>query len=67
MFLKSSLQAQFDMRTKQQRNCQNGPPPMFDQIKIALTRDPATLARDLAGVTALMVIMVAGLFLPGLV
>jgi hypothetical protein len=67
MFLKSSLQARLDMRTKQQRNCQNGPPSMLDQIKIALTRDPATLARDLAGVTALMVILVAGLFLPGLV
>ena len=40
---------------------------MFDDLKAALTRAPATLAQDIAGGAALMVILVAGLHLPGFV
>ena len=40
---------------------------MIDDLKAALTRNPGTLARDFAGATAIMVILLAGLSLPGLV
>ena len=39
---------------------------MFDDLKDALVRNPATLARDFAGATALMVVLMVGLSLPGL-
>ncbi len=40
---------------------------MLDDLKDALSRAPATLAQDIAGGAALMVILVVGLHLPGLV
>lgn len=39
---------------------------MFDDLKAAFTRNPAMLARDFAGATALMVVLLVGLSLPGL-
>lgn len=40
---------------------------MFHALKSALSSAPATLAQDIAGGAALMVILVAGLHLPGFV
>lgn len=54
------------MRTNGQQERQNGPPPMYEDLKTALTRNPATLARDFAGAAALMVMLLAGLSLPAL-
>ncbi len=39
---------------------------MYDDIRSALTRDPATLARDFAGAAALVLMLLVGLSLPGL-
>lgn len=39
---------------------------MYDDLKAALTRDPATLARDFAGAAALVLMLLVGLSLPGL-
>jgi len=40
---------------------------MLDDLRSALSRAPATLAQDIAGGAALMVILVVGLHLPGLI
>ena len=37
---------------------------MLDDLKTALSRSPARLAQDFAGAAALVVIFVAGLYLP---
>ena len=39
---------------------------MIKDIRSALTRSPATLAQDFAGVAALLVIFLVGFSLPGL-
>ncbi|MEL6643536.1 MAG: hypothetical protein AAFQ79_06345 [Pseudomonadota bacterium] len=39
---------------------------MIDALHTALTRRPATLAQDLAGAAAILVILVVGLNLPAL-
>lgn len=39
---------------------------MIDDVRNALSRNPATLARDFAGAGALVVILLVGLSLPGL-
>ncbi len=38
---------------------------MLDDLKTAFSRTPTTLAQDIVGGAALMVILVAGLHLPG--
>lgn len=40
---------------------------MFDDIRTALTRDPALLARDFAAAGALTALLVAALMVPGLI
>jgi hypothetical protein len=39
---------------------------MFDTLKTAVSRNPATLAQDFAGAAAILVIFLVGLSLPGL-
>jgi hypothetical protein len=41
--------------------------PMFEDLKAALSRSPATLPGDMAGATALAILLLAALYLPGLV
>jgi hypothetical protein len=66
MFSKSSLQMANDMRTKRQQTCRERNYPMIQQIKSAATRSQDTLLGDAIGMAALMVMLVGGLFLPGL-
>lgn len=40
---------------------------MYNDLRTALTRDPATLARDFAGAATLVVMLIVGLSIPGLV
>jgi hypothetical protein len=39
---------------------------MFNDLKSAVTRSPATLAQDLAGAGAIFTILIVGLSWPGL-
>jgi hypothetical protein len=45
----------------------NGTLPMEHHLLSALTRNPGALARDFAGATAIILMLVVGLSLPGLV
>jgi hypothetical protein len=67
MFLKSSLQGALDMRTNGQRGSALRFTPMLEDLKAALSRSPATLPGDMAGATALAILLLAALYLPGLV
>ena len=40
---------------------------MLNEIKDLISRSPATLAQDFAGAAALLTLLLAGLYLPGLV
>jgi hypothetical protein len=40
---------------------------MFEDLKDAFSRSPATLPGDMAGATALVILLLAALHLPGLV
>jgi hypothetical protein len=40
---------------------------MLEDLKSAISRAPATLSGDIAGATALVVLLLAALHLPGLV
>ncbi|WP_201151309.1 hypothetical protein [Rhodovulum sulfidophilum] len=46
---------------------QREPKPMLTELTSVLTRCRATLWQDAAGAAALMVLLIAGLHLPGLV
>jgi hypothetical protein len=65
MFSKSSLQVVKKMRTKGQLQI-GKEPPMLRQIRTAAENAQDTLLGDLLGGAALMVTLVAGLYLPGL-
>jgi hypothetical protein len=67
MFLKSSLHHPPDVRTKQQRGFAARFTPMIEDLKSAFSRAPATLPADVAGATALVILLLAALHLPGLV
>jgi hypothetical protein len=68
MFLKSSLQAEVNMRTKWQQVINlNGEDAMIKDLKSVVARSQATLLEDMLGAVALLVILVGGLSLPALV
>lgn len=68
MFLKSSLHAVNDVRTKgqQRERTITGEPKMLNDIKTVYSRSGATILQDAMGAAALLVMLTVGLFLPGL-
>lgn len=68
MFLKSSLQVNLNMGTKGQqteREHYKRSPTMLAEIKTVYIRSGATLLQDAAGAAALIVMLGAALYMPG--
>jgi hypothetical protein len=63
MFLKSSLQAARDMRTKKQQATRRI--KMLTEIKDILNRSRATLIEDVLGMVSLFSLLFVGLYLSG--
>jgi hypothetical protein len=63
MFLKSSLQATRDMRTKKQQATRRI--KMLTEIKDILNRSRATLIEDVLGMVSLFSLLFVGLYLSG--
>lgn len=64
--LKKFFTERFRYENKVATEIKQGPPPMLNDLKATVSRNPMTLVKDAAGAVSLVLILVMGLHLPGL-